>query len=77
MIIDWAAELDSSFKEYQQSNSSNFFAQGLAKRPKADEDDSGHKSKRVMPTQQLSDQDIKRHYESETLNKVSDNVSTF
>ena len=74
MIIDWAAELDLSFKEYQQSNSSTFFAQGFPKRPKTDEDDSGHRSKRVMPSKQLSDQEIKQHYDSEKLNKVSNNI---
>jgi hypothetical protein len=75
MMMDWAAELDSSFKAYQDSRGSSFFNQGLAKRSKADEDDSGPVSKRAKPSSRVNDEEIRRHYEKETLHKVSFAIS--
>jgi hypothetical protein len=73
VIMDWADELNHSFKDWQEANpSSNFLTQGLAKRSKAEEGDSGRAAKKPKTSNDFSDQDMKRHYEKDTLKKVRD-----
>lgn len=71
LIMDWAGELDHSFKKWQQENPSPYATAALVKRPKVeDTGDSGPASKKQKTHDPFSDADMKLHYEKDTIHKV-------
>jgi hypothetical protein len=69
--MDWAGELDHSFKKWQQDNPSPYLTAGLVKRPKLeDAGDSGPAVKKQKTHNPVSDADMRRHYDNDTIQKV-------